>query len=1000
MGSLFIGLGGFGTKTLDCLSNKIDVYNRELANHYMPIGVADYYYIDTDSSRYNRDPQDFYLTNKYFHDIGKCSPDIIVDGMRNFGGWQYGLLQKWYDAYSKATTMNVGADCVRQFARLGFTSEAPSIRQELIPLIQKVTQQHGRIYVVTSSCGGTGSGIYMDVLYMISEIYECMTTSAMSTDVRLVMAMPEGHISNGYLLGVANMKMRLNAFATLEELNAICKGKDSMPSRFNSCYVGPYKKNAPFQPFRFGYLYDIADKSIGESCKDLSEYLFELEFAGLTHDDGVVGVGGYNVSCFDAMLTNEVCCNWNNSINNDYVKAFNAIGQYSIEKPDFLYKKYFSDRLLFDVFHKGLIGENKSVDEDLVRGLAASFRNNCVCRIHNTCDNIRAHYLTRDIFDDDFRVARMFSVLTSYPDEGLPEVKIVLEAKDKLLCEIKEWAYSQCKDWLCRYDFATVYAVLERLDVDTYAYALGINKDYADMMDKAKEASKGGFLRFRRIQPERAMEQFRQMLQIWLNLEVSKALSSGIGVDITEQYQGYLDYCKAFVEIAKRNFRLEEDQEHWDECFVKNVSSLKQKNDRSYIPNLDTLVDYQCNIVPSSPMVVTYDSVVIDNPSQADFAQGTCTLATLHEKIMIEMRNDKEDCLLDESFDPTLGAPNSLRMSGQAARFVAKYAETAKKQIDFLLAANNSYQQLFEGDIITRLQNLPQQEKAMICLEYAHYDDVQLKTVLMIPDAVSTFTYHIMSNTDDTPLMQALGILDKNGHKQIYSDISAPNPFYADKIMKLIVKTGYKIDGYRYFEDYKEFAEREIKVGCRHDPFIDKRFLGFPDRDGKYSCDVSAALEMIERVQTYSLDGYNAVEIYKYCLALLYEYYDALKQGGQIESNFENAISYTANTTTIDIRRFVYDKLRMKYTLEESQTIDLASLSSTNNMEDLTIWIGYVLSKKEFIDNECELYCKALEDFKLTLSSNLEEAIGNMMGDGNKPDYDFFNAYLDWYRNI
>ena len=133
----------------------------------------------------------------------------------------------------------------------------------------------------------------------------------------------------------------------------------------------------------------------------------------------------------------------------------------------------------------------------------------------------------------------------------------------------------------------------------------------------------------------------------------------------------------------------------------------------------------------------------------------------------------------------------------------------------------------------------------MICLEYAHYDDVQLKTVHMIPDAVSTFTYHIMSNTDDTPLMQALGILDQHGNRQINSDISAPNPFYADKIVKLIVKTGYKIDDYRYFEDYKEFAERDIKVGCRYDPFIDKRFLGTPDMDGKYPCDVSAALENI-----------------------------------------------------------------------------------------------------------------------------------------------------------
>lgn len=999
MSSLFLGLGGFGIQTLDRLSEKMDAYNQDLVRRGEPEVSAYYYYMDTDNTRYNESPYKFQETVKTFHKIGAHSPNQIINGVRIGGGAQYDLLNKWYDAYSKATTMNIGADCVRQYARLGFAAEAPAIRQELVPLIQRVTQQNGRIYVITSSCGGTGSGIYLDLLYMISEIYECISTSAMSTDVRLVMAMPEGYISSGNRQDVANMKMRLNAFATLEELNAICKDKNSMPSMFNDCHVGPRKKSDTFQPFRFGYLYDTAGKSIKECSIDLSDFLFELELASDT-TNGTSTMGGYTGSVFDSLLIGTVDGNWNASINDVYVKAFNAIGRYSIEKPDFLYRKYFSDRLLFDVFHKGLIGENKSVDEDLVRNLAVRFTNDCDCRIHNTCDIIRARFLTRDIFHDDYRAAGMFSVLTQYPNEGLPEVQMVLEAKDILLSEIGEWVYSQCREWLLRYDIATVYAVLERLDVDTYAQAISIDQEYAEMLEKAKEASKGVFWR-RHIQPVRAMEQFGQMLQVWLNFEVSKALSSGIGVDIAVRNHGYLDYCKGFVEIAKRNFSLGKEQEHWDDYFKKEVCFLKGKNDRSYIPNLDTLVDNQYNIVPTSPMVVIYDKVVIDNPAQADFTQGTCTPATLHERIMIEMRNDEEDCHLDELFDPTPGVRNSLCMSGQAERFVAKYVETAKKQIDLLLAANNSYQQLFEGDILTRLQNLPQQEKAMICLEYAHYDDVQLRTVHMIPNAISTYIYHIMSNIGNPSLMQSLGIIAQNGNKQGNSDISAPNPFYADKIVKLIVKTGYKLDDYRYFDEYKEFAEREIKVGCWHDPFIDKRFLGTPDMDGKYPCDVSTALEMIEQAKTYSLDGCDAVEIYRYCLALLYEYYDALKQNGRIEPELDNAIAHTQGTTTIDIRQLVYDKFRRKYSLsEESQTIDLALLSSLNNMKDLTIWIQYVLSKKEFIEDECILYGKALDDFTLTLSDDLADTIGTMMGEGNKPVCDFFNTYLDWYRKI
>ena len=93
--------------------------------------------------------------------------------------------------------------------------------------------------------------------------------------------------------------------------------------------------------------------------------------------------------------------------------------------------------------------------------------------------------------------------------------------------------------------------------------------------------------------------------------------------------------------------------------------------------------------------------------------------------------------------------------------------------------------------------------------------------------------------------MKTLGILDQNGNRQINSDISAPKSFYADKIVKLIVKNGYKINDYRYFEDYKCVAERELNIGHHYDPFIDKRFLGVPDKDGNYPCDVNAALEKI-----------------------------------------------------------------------------------------------------------------------------------------------------------
>ena len=195
--TLFIGLGGVGTETLDFLYNKMDTYNKDLVKRNMPEVSAYYYYVDTLNTRYIQSPREFMGgSKKSFHQIGSDSPESIKNALRrdttDEGKAGYELLQKWYDAPAKQTDMRIGADAVRQYSRLAFAQKSSAIRVELETLIRQVIDQQGRIYVITGSCGGTGSGIYMDVLYMISEIYSYITKGTMSPDVRLIMAMPEG----------------------------------------------------------------------------------------------------------------------------------------------------------------------------------------------------------------------------------------------------------------------------------------------------------------------------------------------------------------------------------------------------------------------------------------------------------------------------------------------------------------------------------------------------------------------------------------------------------------------------------------------------------------------------------------------------------------------------------------------------------------------------------------------------------------------------------------
>ena len=1011
MSSLFIGLGGVGTGTLDHLSSKMDVYNADLLRQNKPQVNAHYYYIDTENARYDKHPEEFQGgTNKTFHPIGRQSPDSIVNGIKRTDVSQYNALKEWYDAPSKTTNMMAGADTIRQYSRLAFQSESGSIRKELETLIQKLSRQNGRIYVITGSCGGTGCGIYMDLLYMISEIFSDQNTNTTSTDLRLLMAMPEGYVSDGSTTDVQYEKKKLNAFATLEELNAVCKAKESNPSLFNGCYVGQRKKQGVFQPFRFGYLFDSAGLTRDVVSQKVSDFLFELELAG-DPSNAISTNANYQGSYFDGLMTGTVDGNWNASLNSNYVKAFNALGQYSIEKPDFLYRTYFSDRLLFEVFHEGLVGRKETVNADRVTTLATRFKTEKIDpQIENYVNTIMSSIVSKTNFDTDAKANNTFSVFSTAPADQEDVVKKTIEKKDVLLQKIKAEVYSQCKEWLGQYDFATVYALFEQLDNGAYQEAVATNEVLPNQLEEAKKNAKGGILK-KEIKPDKALKEFKTLLHTWLAFEVNKALSSGVNVDITITSQGFYDNCKAFIEKARRAFALDEEIEHWEQFFVKKVADLKAKDDRSYIPDLNTFTNDQGRIVEDSDMVKIYDENVVVKTGEPDFMQGTCTPVSLHGKIIETMKSNvnlvQEGIDMGEIFDPTPGKTNSLSSSSKAESFIEKYVSAAKEQINILLENNSSYKTLFANDILTRLQNLPIPEKTKKCHVFAEYNKVQLKVEDGTDGNVTQYTYYIAKAYTNTALMQKLGIfLDANGTKAHNSDHSPANDFFGDKIVKLIVKNGYKIDDYRYFEQYKTNAQEKLTDKNTHDPFIDKRFLGEPDKDGKYACDVSVALKKIanaaqaaQQAEEFSLDGCGDVEVYQYCLALLYQYFKSLQDGKKIETELTDGITVSGNV--ISVKNFKYKKSTERYVIGNLTSINLPALTDINNMLDLSTWIGFLMKKKDLINDEKSLYVNAfvsLENLGVTVSEKLEDVVTTMRGYDSKPVYDFFSAYLDWYN--
>lgn len=1009
MNTLFIGLGGVGCGTLESLYKRMNEYNRHLQANQRPQVSAEYIYIDTDGDLNMKHPEEFLSgTHKTWLPLSAKSPDELKKGFQNNGDKSW---EKWYDAGKNPYAMTMGADAKRQFSRLALKDQITTIRNTLYPLIQNLRGNNGRVYVITGSCGGTGCGIYMDVLYMIAEIFSDLNTVDVATDVRLIMAMPEGYLDkDDESLNVKKHKGLLNAFATLTELNALCKQKDTL--LFNNCYVGSQKMaDGAFRPFHFGYLYDSAGLSRDEVCQRVSDYLFEIELAG-NNLNQVAVQGQYNGSAFDKQMTNEVNAVWNNSINDNYVKAFCSLGQFSIEKPDDLYRQYFADHLLYDVVMDGLVGSTEKVDQQLVTQLTNELTDAITEKIKIWSEQI-SNGITKNDFSDEDKFHKAFSVFTAYADKTVSFVNGVISQKDSFLKDVEDLVYTQCRDWLKKYDFQTVHSVLDTADITYYA---NVESDFVSFSEKvlnAKHDSYGG-IRGKTLKSEKAEKQFKDLLYTWLKTRAEKALSSGPGEDIKVKNKGYLDICKDFIETSKNSFDLTEIG-GWESTFKKRVGFLKSKNDRRYIPDLSTITDVNNEIIETGQMVVTYKQICKGNGESAALATGTCTPLLLHEQVVRDIENDVQlarRMKIDDLFYPDqLFTSNSLRSEYKAKAFFEVYQEKLRNEIDELIRNNQHVRTLFADDIVTRLNGSEASDQAKICLAYKNYEETQFKTISLGTGANQVYTFSYSHFNRDTAIMQKLGILDSNGQKPQCTD-NNDDEFFGDKIVKLIVKTGFNIENYRYFDNYKRYANEQLisnsTKALTHDPFIDKRFLGEPDKDGKYPCNVSNALNKIhddteraEAAKSFSLvKGYKDIDIFKYCLFLLEQYFNQLKKQGLIDKKLKSGISRKGNVITVhDVE---YKKSIRTHVLSNPRNIDLSRVKN-NDIVDLTNWVAFIEKLKTNIIDEISLYVAANEFFDKKIDSGLVDKIVEMMGedeDNKKPVYDFFIAYNEWYMNI
>ncbi len=223
MKSYFIGLGGAGVRTVAELSQRL----RKEPNY-----AEDYAYTYIDSDLYtieciNRNG--IVVPSADFVELGRTLPMAVYKNAedtqqsdpraKRFMEWA--IPQAPGHIVLPGPFLNEYPSAQRMIGRVGLYNCYDIIYHELISKINRFSEiqadGNGRrnidIWVVASSCGGTGSAMILDVLYMLNRIVHSITNG--EPNVKLVLYMPQAFVD----ANITNANYKLNAYACMEEIN-------------------------------------------------------------------------------------------------------------------------------------------------------------------------------------------------------------------------------------------------------------------------------------------------------------------------------------------------------------------------------------------------------------------------------------------------------------------------------------------------------------------------------------------------------------------------------------------------------------------------------------------------------------------------------------------------------------------------------------------------------------------------------------------------------------
>lgn len=370
---IFIGLGGSGVRTMSEV--KYRIYKRTIAEAGMtPYETMNknyrFIFVDTDDKDVKA------ANNKYGNKFENGTREFIdFTELINLGNEnsrqifqkatqeteRHRLIRESVDQEVVNTIgdfkLSSGASAVRMVSRLAFINKSSDFYQLLVDDIAALRNNEVnpefKYWVVSSCCGGTGSGILNDVLYYVNMANK-MTFGDGDPAVGLYLFTPNyfcEQVSEDIL-----HRMRCNAVAVFKELGLLNQwASDDEKNKNIHQYVdslnGKIDRHKGYRPFDYLIPIDFNNDKGGNLGTQAAMYSTAAEMIYYTHD-------GNGAEGLESVVNNYRLSPFRNSADRYII----SIGYSTIRKPIEEFSDYMYFRSQYEILQYGIIGSQYSSD--------------------------------------------------------------------------------------------------------------------------------------------------------------------------------------------------------------------------------------------------------------------------------------------------------------------------------------------------------------------------------------------------------------------------------------------------------------------------------------------------------------------------------------------------------------------------------------------------------------------------------------------------------------